>query len=291
MAARLDGAGAACPGRARRWVGAVSVVLVAFGAAACGSASTPRGGTPSTTAPVVFAPDAVIAQVVVRGGFVAPNVQARQMPSVTVLGDGSVVTPAAVAEIYPGPAIAPLQVGHISPAQVARLLADARRLGLLGGSLDFGRPSVTDLGTTVVRIADGTHAVAVQSAYALEKDLPLHGLTGTQRSARRALLSFVDELRSLPGGDRAFSPRGVAVFTLPGAMPPPAQPHRSWPIATRPRGITAGVLGCIVVKGAEVAPLLGALAHANENTPWLVDGRTLSLAFRPLVTADEGCVE
>ena len=289
MADRLEGSRAARTGIRRRRARAALVVLVAVGSAACGSASKSTGGTPSTTAPGAVAPDAVIAQVVVRGGFIAPNVQARQIPGVTVLGDGSVVTPAVVPAIYPGPAIAPLQQGHISAAQVARLLADARRLGLLGGPLDFGRPAVTDLGTTFVRIADGTHAVSVQSAYALGKDLPVTGLTGAQRTARRALQSFVDELQSLPRGDRVFSPRGVAVFTLTGAILPPAQPPRTWPIAKRPRDIAAGKLGCIVVRGAEVAPLLGALAHANENTPWLVGGHTLWLAFRPLVAGDEGC--
>ncbi|HEY5013548.1 MAG TPA: hypothetical protein VIK61_12695 [Acidimicrobiia bacterium] len=290
MADRLEGSRTARPGTRRSRARAAVVILVAVGSAACGSASKSTGGPPSTTAPVAFPPGAVIAQVVERDGFIAPNVRARQMPSVTVLGDGSVITPAAVPAIYPGPAIAPLQQGHISPAQVARLLADARRLGLLGRPLDFGRPAVTDLGTTVVRIGDGTHAMSVQSAYALRNDLPVTGLTASQRTARRALQSFVDELQSLPRGDRVFSPRGVAVFTLTGAIPPPAQSPRPWPIATRPRAIAAGGLGCIVVKGAELAPLLGSLAQANENTPWLVGGHTLWLAFRPLVAGDEGCM-
>jgi hypothetical protein len=289
MADRLEGSRIAGPGIRTSGARAVLVVLVAVGSAACGSASKSTGGTPSTTAPAAFAPDAVVAQVVVSDGFVAPNVRVRQIPTVTVLGDGSVITPAAVPAIYPGPAIAPLQQGHISPAQIARLLADARRLGLLGGPLDFGHPTVTDLGTTTVRIGDGTRAPSVQSAYALGNDTPVTGLTGPQRTARRALQSFVDELQTLPRGDRIFSPRAVAVFTLTGAIPPPAQAPRRWPIVTRPRPASAGDFACVVVKGAEVAPLLGALAHANENTPWLVDGHTLWLAFRPLVAGDEGC--
>jgi hypothetical protein len=268
---------------------AALVALLAVGSAACGSASKPTDGATSTTAPVTNARDAIIAQVAEGGGFVTPLVAVRQIPRVTVLGDGSVITPGAVAAIYPGPAIAPLLEGHISPARIRQLVADARRLGLLGGPLDFGRPGVSDLATTTVRIGDGTRVVAVQSAYALGFDTPGTGLTGPQRAARRALQSFVNELESLPAGDRTFSPPAVAVFTLTGPFGSPAQTPRRWPIATLPAPAGSAPLGCVVVKGAEVATLLGALAHANENTPWQVGTHTLSLGFRPLVTRDAGC--
>jgi hypothetical protein len=213
----------------------------------------------------------------------------RQIPSVTVLGDGSVITPGAVAAIYPGPAIAPLLVGHISPARIRQLVADARRLGLLAGTLDFGRSGIADAGTTTVRIGDGTRVVAVQSAYALGYDTSDVGLTAPQRAARRALQSFVNELHSLPAGERAFSPQAVAVFTFTGAIPSPAQPAQRWPIATLPAPGGRSEVGCVVVKGAEVVPLLAVLAQANENTPWRVGARTMSLGFRPLVPGDAGC--
>ena len=288
MADRLEGSRAAGRGPRRGAARAALVVVVAIGAGACGSASKSTGGTPSTTAPVAVAPDAVVAQVVVRGGFIGPNVLARRVPSVTVLGDGSVVTPGVVPAIAPGPAIVPLQRGHISDSQIARLIADARGLGLLGGPLDFGQPTVSDLGTTIVRIGDGTHPAAIHSAYAFGIGSPTSGLTGPQRDARRALQSFVAELQALPRGDRTFPPRAVAVFTLSGAISGPVQAPRPWPVATRPRSSTAGEPGCVVVRGADVAPLLAALAHANENTPWIVAGHRLWLAFRPLAAAAAG---
>jgi hypothetical protein len=270
------------------WRAAAMVALLAVGSAACGSASKPTQGATTTTAPVRFAPDAVIAQVAVVGGFVGRRDAVRQIPSVTVLGDGSVVKPGAVAAIYPGPAIVPLLRGHISPAQIVRLLADAHRLGLLAGPLDFGRPPISDLPTTSVRIDDGRRSV-VQSAYWLGGDTPDAGLTAPQRAARRALQSFVDELQSFHGDEQPFVPPAVAVFTLTGTIPPPAQPPRRWPIATRPAPAGTPDVACVVVKGAEVATLLDALAEANENTPWKIGADTLSLAFKPLVTGDEGC--
>lgn len=277
------------PGSRRTAGRVVLVALVAVGSAACGSASKPTSGPTSTTTPVRNPADAVIVEVAEAGGFIAPIGRVGQVASVTVFGDGSVITPAAVMTIYPGPAIVRLAEGHISPAQIKRLLADAGRLGLLAGPLDFGRPGVSDMGTTTVRIGDGTRIVVVQSAYALGFDTAGAGLTGPQRAARRALQSFIKEVQALPGNRRAFTPRAVAVFTLEGSIGPTAPSPRPWPIATRPAPTTSGQFGCVVVKGAEVATLLGALAHANENTPWRVGARTLTLGFRPLVTSNAAC--
>jgi hypothetical protein len=265
------------------------VAVAAISSAACGSASTPSRGPTSTTTPGRFAPNTVIVEIATGGGFISPIGRVGQGASVTVLGDGTVVTPAPVAMIYPGPAIAPLQEGHISAARIGALLADADHLGLLAGPLDFGRPGVSDMGTTTVRIDDGTRVV-VQSAYALDFDTANGNLTSAQRAARSALQSFVKEVQALPSGARIFSPRAVAVFTFEGSTAPtPASPTRAWPIATQPAAPMSGRPGCVVVRGAEVATLLAALAQARENTPWRVGTRTLRLGFRPLVTSDAPC--
>jgi hypothetical protein len=268
---------------------AALVVLVAVGAAACGSTSKPTRGSSSTTTPVRFAPNAVIVQVANAGGFVGPIGRVRQIASVTVLGDGSVITPAVVAAIYPGSAIVPLNEGQISTAQIGKLLADAGHLGLLAGPLDFGRPGVSDMGTTTVRIGDGTRIVVVQSAYALDFTTADGNLTGPQRAARSALQTFIKEVEALPRGRRTFTPSAVAVFTLEGSGAPAAPPPLVWPIATRPAPTSSGESGCIIVKGPEVTTLLEALTHATEITRWKVGAQTLTLGFRPLITSDAAC--
>jgi hypothetical protein len=261
---------------------AAMIAIVMLATAACRSAST---STPH------FTGDAVLVQFASEGGFIAPVAVDQRVPTVTVLGDGTVVTPAAVPAIYPGPAVAPLVQAHISAAQITKLLVDARRLGLRGRPLDFGHPTISDMPTTKLSIGDGTRIVAVQSAYALGEGSPDSGLTAPQRAARRALQSFIDELGRLPSGDRAFVPRAVAVFTLERgtASPTPTEPSLSWPIRTRPTVAVTDISSCVVVTGSEVATLLGTLARANENTRWQVGDHTLALAFRPLAAPAAGC--
>jgi hypothetical protein len=244
-------------------------------------------GSASNAVAVRFAPDAVVAQVADRGGFTGLVGLAHQIASVTVLGDGSVITPAPVPAMYPGPAITPLRAGHISQSQIRTLLVDAGRLGLLARPLDFGSPRVSDLGQTTVSIDDGTRTV-VQSAYALAFDTEDADLTSPQRHARHALETFIKELNALPTGQQSFTPRAVAVFTIDhNAFPKlPAATPRRWPIATLPAMTAPTHARCVIVKGAEVAPLLAALSDANEITPWQVGARTLELAFKPLLPGD-----
>ena len=63
----------------------------------------------------------------------------RQLPSFTLFGDGTVLTPGPVPEISPGPAISPLEVSHLDEAQVQALLKKAKDAGLFAaGGSDLG---------------------------------------------------------------------------------------------------------------------------------------------------------
>ena len=48
-------------------------------------------------------------------------------------------------------------------------------------------------------------------------------------------------------------------------------------------------VSCSVIDGEDVNLLLDVLSQANARTPWIVDGRTVSLAFRPVVPGQPGC--
>lgn len=78
---------------------------------------------------------------------------------------------------------------QLTEAEVQRLLADARRVGLLG-KRSYGNALVTDQGTTTVEI----HAAGVDRTldiYALELVEGDHGLPREQRHARQALRAFL----------------------------------------------------------------------------------------------------
>src|SRR5690242_907334 len=81
----------------------------------------------------------VVVRVTTGGGFVSPQTNLRLLPSFTLYGDGTVIVPAAVRQIFPGPAITPLLRRHLSELQVQALLRRARAAGLLvPGPVDYG---------------------------------------------------------------------------------------------------------------------------------------------------------
>jgi hypothetical protein len=247
---------------------------------ACGNAAG-RDGTPLSRA--TGAGDVVV-QVMVAGGFVPPEVAVAAVPTVTVLGDGTVITTAPVALIYPGPAITPLQSVRVPSGTVDELVARAAELGLLGGPLDFGQPPVADAPDTIVTItAAGRQHRHVANALGME-DRPGAGIGEQAAANRRALRAFVDATSALPPGASVWKPQAVAVYSLGDYVPEPnlTQPGREWPLPGAPAT-------CTLVEGADVDVLLEALGRANARTPWLVDGRATSLAFRPVVPGQPGC--
>ena len=55
------------------------------------------------------------------------QVNLRAMPSFTLYGDGTVIVPGPVIQIYPGPAVTPLIRSKLSESQVQALLKRAGR--------------------------------------------------------------------------------------------------------------------------------------------------------------------
>ncbi|MFP5320037.1 MAG: hypothetical protein ACLGI2_17315 [Acidimicrobiia bacterium] len=280
---------------------AASLVLLAATAACGGDDATV--GTGSGAGDEVVRPTGgeVVVQIVVDGGFVPVEVALSSVPTVTVLGDGTVITGAPVPAIYPGPAIAPLQQATLDAAGVDRLVARAEALGLLEGPLDFGRPPVADAPDTTVTIAAGgtTHrhvayALGITDRQPAGGGLP--GLTAAQVANRTALSEFVEAANALPPGREAWVPSAIAVYDL-GAYelePQLPQPQVAWPLSRPPATASSGApptgaRPCTLVEGDQAATLLDALSRANARTSWIVNGTARSLAFRPVVPGQPGC--
>jgi hypothetical protein len=269
---------------------AALALTVAVLSGGCGDGATVRsGGRP----PRPTGPDEVVVQVLIDGGFVPPEVALGTVPSTTILGDGTVITTAAVPAIYPGPASQPLQSVKVSAATVDELLDRARELGLVGSTLDFGRPSVADAPNTTVTIVVGGQEHR-HVAYALGiTDEPTAGPYGIGESAaanRQALKEFLGELEQLPPGDQAWEPSVLAVYDVGAYQPDPqlTQPPLPWPLAQVPVSAGAAV-PCLAVEGDDLPLLSDALRRANARTPWVVGGDQRSLAFRPVLPGQPGC--
>lgn len=264
----------------------LAAVAIALVAGACGPGEDP----PTALTRPTGAGDVVV-QVTLAGGFVPVDVALATVPIVTVLGDGAVITTAPVTAIYPGPAITPLQSVTVPAKTVDELVQRASDLGLLAGTLDFGRPPVADAPDTVVAItADGRTVRHSANALGMEGIGGPQGVSAEAAANRRKLQEFVAATQGLPPGQAGWTPPAVAVYSLGAYQPDPqlTQPARTWPLAKAPTTTGAG-FPCTLVEGADAEALLRALAAANARTPWLVNGSSFSLAFRPVVPGADGC--
>ncbi len=264
-------------------------------AASCGGDDDPVVAGSPTSRPT--GAGEVVVQVLVDGGFVPVELALTTVPTVTVMGDGAVITPAAVPAIYPGPALPPLQVARATARQVDDLVRRGQELGLLGGPLEFGQPPVADAPNTTVTItaAGRTHR---HVAYALDisDDQPVPGRPGLgprEVANRRALSDFVKATSELPPGSEAWRPSAVAVYDLGPYQADPQLPQRAlaWPLGRAPSGppSASGAPPCLLVEGDDLAKVLDATGRANARTPWTISGSNRALAFRPVVPGQPGC--
>jgi hypothetical protein len=283
----------------------VVVLVVSLLAAACGddgsTVGTDDGGDPSGDAPqdgdgdggdIGGSSDETVAvQVLVDGGFVPVEAALRTVPALTVTAEGTVITPAPVLAIYPGPAYLPMQSATVDPVAVAELVDLARTLGLLDDDLDFGQPPVADVpNTTVTIVSDGITYTHVANALDMDFEREDDGLDQGARANRAALSEFVAAANALAVGDTLWNPDAIAV-TIVGPFVPSDEltdpEPLEWPLATPPN--TDGDFPCTLVEDDDLATLLSALEGANERTAWVVDGEPLSLAFRVVVPGQVGC--
>jgi hypothetical protein len=263
------------------------------------AASTPAAGAaPSHTS--IQHPTAatkVVLRVSSGGGFVAPQVNLRAVPAFTLYGDGTIVVPGPVVQIYPGPAILPLVRSKLAERRVQAILARARAAGLLArGAIAYGMPGVSDMPTTTLILNAGGRQITRQ-AYALGTTAGGRPLPAKQAKARRLLAAFIAGLPHGLAGSH-YTPRAIAVYIQPasGQAQPGARPV-VWPLASDlatagKRGSSGLNYRCITVRGAEVATLLSTLRRANELSRWKPragSASAYSIVARPLLPDERAC--
>ncbi len=276
----------------------VTAVVIAGCASVLEGAGSGGGATDqpgSTTYDHASGPQDVLVSVKSDGGYSPVEFNLRNTAEFTLLGDGTAVVLGPMIELYPGPAIDPLQSSPLTEQQIQDLYTAADQAGLLDQEIDFGEPTVTDMQSTTVSITVGDRTVR-QSAYALGfSDDPAAGLSESEIAAREALQGFIDTAHAMVDDEtEPYVPTAIAVFRLNPAEttadPELAQEPLVWPIATAPPPSSDPARACAVVTGGEAAQLLEALQAANELTPWLVGSDPPAyFAFRPLLPDDPGC--
>jgi hypothetical protein len=301
----------------------LALAAIAVVAAACTAAGGRAGSSPTATPPTGATPEpptgpppishpAGATEVVVRigydGGFVAPGFFLTWLPSVTVYGDGTVITQGPVAEIYPGPALPNLRVSRVSEAGLQEILAAAAGAGLLGADRHYGYDMIADAPTaTFTVVANGATHETTAYALGIGDDRP-EGMSAEDAAARKALTSFEAKLADLPSwlgsevvaADRSYGFDAIRVFTTPGdatALDPGVEPSVvDWPLAEplATAGIPLDGIGregsrCLLLEGDDLATARPMLETATELTFVRSGGATYSLGLRPLLPDEAGC--
>jgi hypothetical protein len=239
-----------------------------------------------------------------EGGFVAPEYLLTAAPAFSLFGDGTVVTQGAQTEIYPGPALPPLIVTHVTEDGIQALLRAALEAGLDTDHqyTDMGAVGIADASTTVFTFTvDGVaHVTKVYALGMLTGDQP-QGMSGAEFAARTHLGTFQGSLQdlrtTLPNGsvgdDAPFTPSGLRLFVTDYRAGDLKEPAVDWPLATplSSRGDPSEHAGyaCVAVTGADLDAVLPLAQSANQLTPWRSDGARFAVLFRPLLPDESGC--
>ena len=265
-------------------------------AAGCAGTGGDAAGRPT---PVPAGPGRLVLEVEHVGGFTTPEAQAARVPLVAVYGDGRVVAPGAQIEIYPPPALPPLQVWRLDADGVQAVVDRAVAAGVTGSG-DLGSPPVADAPATRFTLVtdEGTAVREVEALFELPEDF---GLTPEQQAARGELLGLLDVLTAPEPlgatGPEPYEAEAVAAVVTPWTPPAdPAlmQPDAAWPGPALPGEPLPGGLGlsCVVARGGDAGAVLAAAASATTLTPWVAgDGSRWLLTLRPLLPHETGCAD
>lgn len=271
-----------------------SAALVLFALAACSGSANPLVDPSAPT-------DGLLLRVETVGAFVPVEYSLQQMPSFSLYGDGRVIMQGAQIEIYPQPALPPVNVRTITHEGVEAIMQAARDAGLSGPDKNYDTMNVTDVGTTVFTVRDGEeHETKV---YALGFD-DGQNMSAEEKQARARLNEFNQKLSDLQswlpegsvGDEEAFEAESLRVYVRPfdknAVEEGLEQKPRDWPLTDQPLatfGEQREVARCGVLDGHDAQTVLDDAAETNQLTPWVSDGKRYVLTFRPLLPDESGC--
>jgi hypothetical protein len=271
---------------ARLLTRATAVAAVLASIAACGSGVA---GIGSTDVPrlVRLPADQIVFQVSTGGGFTTYAWALANRPELTVYPDGSAYL-SAPSEAEGGGGPWRFRVGHISPAVLSRLVADAESSGLFDG-VDFGMPPISDDGSTRVQFHPDSGPGRTADAYALSFTGD-DRLTDAQQEHRAALRKLIERLRHSVEitGDAEWTPTRIDVTEADqaGGDGPAAT---AWPgPALRSLLVKTGRGRCGEVTGADASTVWTA-AIRNGTNLWSESGAEHQLVIRGLLPGETAC--
>lgn len=271
------------PRRLLRRCAPLAAVLVLT---ACASTVGGTGTPPSAPPPPDLPPDQLVLRVEHGLGYSPEDYYLAYVPYLSVYGDGRVYR----LEHHDGPLSPTLMLAQADPDEVAALVAQLERAGVIDEDTDFGFPQITDLGSTVVTV-HGAKGKKVADPYALSIEEADDDLTGAQAKNRQRLREQIEQIEALTAGEQPRTPDAVEVVEAdvdPASVDGVLQ---VWPgpdpatFVTTPNG-SWGLCGA--VDGPDAATLYTAAALVPEHV-WSVNGEPRRLIVKVLLPGDQPC--
>ena len=289
-------------------------VIARAGATSLVSAS-PAAATPPAGEPLIDHPtgsEDLVLRVEYVGGFLPPQARLSELPIFSLFGDGRVVTLGPQIAIWPSPALPNLRQAYLLEDGIQEVLTAARDAGLMEGPRRYHNNLIADAPWTVFTVNAEERTTWV-AAYAL-------GLgedpswTDEARAAIAELQRFVEQLGDLSAwiapskfksDDEPFPIERLQIVVEPIDPTQPVdpndptrdQPPVDWPLE---RSLSAFAsmpdewglpepLRCGVVQGEEAAKVVALAEQTNILTPWVSEGVSYLVSFRPLLPDERGC--
>jgi hypothetical protein len=252
--------------------------------------------------------DAVVLRMESAGGFVMPEFLFSNVPQFTLYGDGTVIVPGAVAAIFPGPALSPLQARRLTEAGVQAVLDAVAETGIFttNARFDGAQMMVADAADTVFTLnADGTSVeVSIYGLGTLDPANVPPGVAPEEMAAHGALMELSTQLTSLDqllGADawadaewHAYEPTALRLLVRPADadVPDGTENFAPWPVEGEDPASFGDVgtlpqtrCGAVTDEAAET--WLAALAVANQSTRFTADDHRYAVTVRPLLPDEE----
>jgi hypothetical protein len=283
---------------------ATLVAVVGILAAACGSSGdtgdttvTPPTTDPSTSTPTTAGgdPSRLVLQIIDEGGFVPVEFLLTRTARYSLYADGTLLAPAPVAEIFPGPIVRPIQSITLDDDDLrdVEVLIDAIGLPTIDREVDDRLTSVVaDAPTTVAKYFDAEGGEHSYGVYALGLDT---GAPLPDASANLGLLlELLDAHAAGNGAVDSYQAERIELWLQEGAIyDPEFVETQPWSLDVTPDDFEADAVfnrPCLVLADEGAHTAIEVLEAANQATVWDLDGTVYSLAARPLLPGESGCV-
>ncbi len=276
----------------------LTVLAIALAVGACaGSAATPSSQASADSS------DAWLRAMTFQA--LPPATRFAVGPTAVITSDGSYVTEGPADATPSGPLLPNLIGRPISDAGRQVILAEAGRLGLLGGKADFrsvavmpggviGRLQLTVDGSPITLIGEPDSRLLCLAACD-----PFPGSPEAFGELWRMLADPTGWLAADLGAGAPFVADSYALLTGPApAGPASGASVQVWPLATQlatfGEPVSNSSLRCGIVAGKDAETLRPALQAATQATRWVQDpgsSATFGLIVRPIVAGEDPCRE